>query len=104
PFPTERSGLSFLDPTNVPNEWQGSLRFGDLDIPLMVESIAKDLSDPGVLVVSPSLAVTCLDQLPDTDPVRIADACGLKLSYSSRGPSRDRVTAWPRSSNSALPR
>jgi hypothetical protein len=99
PFPTERPGLSFPDPTNAPNEWQGALRFGDPDLPLMAESIAGDLSGAGELSgagglsVSPCLAVTCLDQVPGADAGRIADACGLNLGYSSRGPSRDRVTA-----------
>jgi adenylosuccinate synthase len=93
PFPTERPGLSFPDPTNAPNEWQGALRFGDPDLPLMAESIAADLSGADGLSVSPCLAVTCLDQVPGADAGRIADACGLKLGYSSRGPSRDRVTA-----------
>ncbi|HJZ94683.1 MAG TPA: adenylosuccinate synthetase [Gemmataceae bacterium] len=104
PFPTERPGLSFPDPTNAPNEWQGALRFGDLDIPLMAESIANDLSDTGGLRVAPYLAVTCLDQVPGAVPVRIADACGLPLGYSSLGPSRDRVTTWGRLSSSAGPR
>jgi adenylosuccinate synthase len=91
PFPTERPGLAFPDPTNAPNEWQGALRFGDLDTGLMAESIANDLSATGGLAVSPCLAVTCLDQVPEADPAAIAEACGLRLGYVSRGPSRDRV-------------
>lgn len=93
PFPTERPGLSFPDPTNAPNEWQGSLRFGDLDLPLMAESIATDLAAADGLRVSPGLAVTCLDHMPDADPLRIAAAGGLPLRYTSHGPSRDRVAA-----------
>ena len=100
PFPTERPGMSFPDPTNAPNEWQGQLRFGDLDTNLVAQSIANDLSDAGSLDVSPSLAVTCLDQLPDSDAIAIAEACGLKLAYTSHGPSRGRVTeaAFPSAS------
>ena len=93
PFPTERPGLSFSDPTNAPNEWQGALRFGDLDTSLMGESIANDLSEASGLSVSPCLAVTCLDQVPDVDAARIAHECGLEVGYSSGGPSRDRVSA-----------
>jgi adenylosuccinate synthase len=93
PFPTERPGLSFPDPTNAPNEWQGALRFGDLDTGLMAEGIAADLAEAGGLAVSPCLAVTCLDQVPGADAGRIAEACGVRLGYSSRGPWRDRVTA-----------
>lgn len=92
PFPTERPGLSFPDPTNAPNEWQGALRFGDLDLGLLAESVANDLAEAGRLAVSPCLAVTCLDQLPTADPVGVAGACGLRLGYTSRGPSRDHVT------------
>jgi adenylosuccinate synthase len=95
PFPTERPGLAFADPTNAPNEWQGVLRFGDLDTGLLAESIRNDLSDAGRLTVSPGLAVTCLDQISGADAGRIADACGLTLGYTSRGPSRDRVTSEP---------
>jgi adenylosuccinate synthase len=92
PFPTERPGLTFPDPTNAPNEWQGTLRFGDLDTDLLAESVAADLSNAGGLRVSPCLAVTCLDQVPDADPSRIAAVCGLRLGYVSHGPSRDQVS------------
>ena len=91
PFPSERPGLSYSDPTNAPNEWQGSLRFGDLDTTLLAESIGNDLNHAGGLKVSPCLAVTCLDQVPGADAAAIATACGLRLGYESRGPSRDRV-------------
>ena len=60
----------------------------------MAEGIAADLAEAGGLAVSPCLAVTCLDQVPGADAGRIAEACGVRLGYSSRGPSRDRVTAW----------
>jgi adenylosuccinate synthase len=92
PFPTERPGMSFTDPTNAPNEWQGSLRFGDLDTDLMAESIANDLAKADGLNVSACLAATCLDHLPAADPINIAEASGMRLHYSSHGPSRDRVT------------
>lgn len=91
PFPTERPGLSFPDPTNAPNEWQGALRFGDLDVGLLAESVAKDRMEAGGLAVSACLAVTCLDQIPGADAGGIAAASGLSLGYTSYGPSRDRV-------------
>ncbi|HVK12034.1 MAG TPA: hypothetical protein VM597_24895, partial [Gemmataceae bacterium] len=65
----------------------------DLDLGLLAESIATDLSAAGDVRVAPRLAVTCLDQLPGADPERIAAACGVPLGYASHGPSRDRVTA-----------
>jgi adenylosuccinate synthase len=94
PFPTERPGLSFPDPTNAPNEWQGTLRFGDLDVNLLVESIANDLREAGALQVEARLAVTCLDHVPSADAKEIARASGLRLGYSSNGPSRKAVTGY----------
>jgi adenylosuccinate synthase len=96
PFPTERPGLSFPDPTNAPNEWQGALRFGDLDTDLLAGSVGNDLRAAGGLAVAPCLAVTCLDHVPDADADRIAAASGLELGYTSHGPSRDRVKAGDR--------
>lgn len=51
------------DKTNIPNEWQGSLRFAPLDVGLLRESIMGDLGqDWRGINVRHSLAVTCLDQ------------------------------------------
>lgn len=66
---------SFSDLTNVPNPWQGSLRFGLLDCDILSASIRADLSDAagsGILV-EPRLAVTCLDQLQG-GPVSFVEA------------------------------
>jgi adenylosuccinate synthase len=60
------------DATNVPNAYQGSLRFGWLDLNLLQRAIAEDLSDARhfpQFTVSARLAITCLDQLGDK-PVR----------------------------------
>lgn len=69
PLPHELPGLPYPgidDPTNRPNPYQGSLRFAWLDLDLLQQAITADLSDaegyPGLLV-SPHLAVTCLDQI-----------------------------------------
>lgn len=53
------------DPTNVPNPWQGTLRFGYLDVDFLREYIGRDvvyLTDWDCKV---TLAVTCMDQVPD---------------------------------------
>jgi adenylosuccinate synthase len=63
PFPTEVSGLEYNDPTNVENEWQGAIRFGDLDIDLIQETVKGDLQKRGDLKVKCSLAITCMDQV-----------------------------------------
>lgn len=54
------------DETNIHNDWQGSLRFGLLDIDRLAKDIRTDLGDAdgSGIRVSHSLAVTCLDQAP----------------------------------------
>ncbi len=63
PFPREAE-LSYPDATNVPNPWQGMLRFGELDLDLLHEAVAADM-DASLLPVSHRLAVTCVDQVGD---------------------------------------
>ncbi len=48
------------DPTNRPNPWQESLRFGLLDPARLGERIARDMAQGNVSAAK--LAVTCLDQ------------------------------------------
>ena len=50
-----------VDPTNRPNPWQESLRFGLLDPTRLADRILADLAT-SQLARAPSLAVTCLDQ------------------------------------------
>ena len=64
PFPTEDDRMSYPDATNVPNEFQGTLRFGDLDELALVSEIEHDLRCVDGLAVTTGLAVTCLDQHP----------------------------------------
>lgn len=66
PFPTEESGLIYHDDTNVPNPFQGTLRFGILDIDLLRSNIFDDMDkNHGGLNILPSLAITHLDQVGD---------------------------------------
>ena len=64
----DRPYPGIVDATNVPNDWQGALRFGWLDLDVLREAIAGDLAEaeqlPG-LFLKPRLAVTCLDQISD---------------------------------------
>lgn len=55
----------FEDRTNLPNPWQGSLRFGHLDLDVLEAAIQADRASIAErpLVVVPRLAVTCVDQL-----------------------------------------
>ncbi len=57
PFPTERKDYTFEDQTNCENPWQGSLRFGDLDLPLL--RYAASVANPGGKL--DGLVVNCLD-------------------------------------------
>ena len=84
-------------PTNVPNQWQGALRFAPLDVSALVRRIGLDLRDSR-LVRSVDIAVTCLDHLESADLESIdleshildalADRFGANNVLTSRGPTR----------------
>jgi len=57
-----------VDATNIPNAYQGTLRFGWLDLNVLRRAIAEDLADAvrlSGLAVKARLAITCLDQVGD---------------------------------------
>lgn len=100
--------IRVIDPTNAPNDWQGTLRLAPLDLGVLRDAIANDLALPRKGVsVNAGLAVTCLDQaegaftVTDGDAVQmfdpadaayeIAQAVALPLVAESWGPSRDDV-------------
>lgn len=65
PFENEILGKPYsgiVDLTNVPNEFQGSLRFGYLDFDLLSLEINKDLKNL-VLPANVRITFTCLDQV-----------------------------------------
>ena len=58
------------DKTNIPNDWQGNLRFAYLDIDLLKNTIVKDLMNNKLnYKVRPTIGITCLDQCGDVAPV-----------------------------------
>jgi adenylosuccinate synthase len=60
PFP------AIVDDTNIPNAWQGNLRFAPLNVDLLGRAIARDLAtcrSKPTIRVRPCLAMTCLDQV-----------------------------------------
>lgn len=67
PLPRELAGKPFAginDPTNQPNEHQGSLRFAWLDVDLLAASIQADLADcPSDIAIDHRLVVGCTDQV-----------------------------------------
>lgn len=107
PFPSEDPALSYEDKTNVHNEWQGTLRFGRLDIDLLKESIAKDIAKAIGIEATPAIAVSCLDQVGSRFDVNfnneianvgedelfaiLEDACGVERFFASHGPTRANV-------------
>ncbi|MBE2295402.1 MAG: hypothetical protein IAF00_10630, partial [Phycisphaerales bacterium] len=69
PLPRELPAQPYpgiIDATNIPNDYQGALRFADLDLDALGQAIRTDLSDAvayPALTVDAGLAITCLDQL-----------------------------------------
>lgn len=53
------------DLTNVPNDFQGSLRFGYLNIDFLKESIKNDLDRDTKINITSRIVVTCMDQVTD---------------------------------------
>jgi adenylosuccinate synthase len=111
PLPNEVPKLAFADisdPTNLPNPWQGTLRFAPLDLDFMHTTIADDLSDAAAtdLAVEPGIGVTCLDQIRSSAEVvrsgakmtisepwlaKEIAASGLPLILEAHGPRRSAV-------------
>lgn len=61
---SEKTYSNIVDLTNVPNEFQGTLRFGYLDFDLLAYEINKDLKNL-VLPANVNITFTCLDQVDD---------------------------------------
>lgn len=94
------------DATNIPNDWQGALRFAPLDAGLLAKSIADDLSDAknSGIDINTRLVVSCLDQVdercsylhqgktheaaPDVVAADLQKICGADALITSRGPTR----------------
>jgi len=104
PYPAVR------DETNVPNDYQGALRFAYLDLDTLKTAIDHDLADHAAgLRVTPGIALTCLDQLEDRMhfrrgehlqtgtaaalPAILGRALNLPVRLQSRGPTRFDVTS-----------
>ncbi|MDP4088261.1 MAG: adenylosuccinate synthetase, partial [Bacillota bacterium] len=110
PFPTELAEKPYPrieDLTNIPNPYQGTLRFGLLDLDSLSKEISNDLKNSGALNYSASLAVTCLDQIDDKieyilNSVRIKSGVEdflraalrtvkVEKCYTSYGPTRSTI-------------
>ena len=96
--------IAVVDPTNAPNDWQGTLRVAPLDVAVLRDAIGHDLGLAKGIVVEAGLMVTCLDQVAGAFAVSdggaarwlevgdaagdIARSVGLALRGESWGPSR----------------
>jgi len=98
------------DRTNVPNEFQGSLRFAHLDLDAVERAVRTDFADtlawPGVAATL-DVAVSCLDQVgaavtyvedrllktapPEALAERLARRLGAGTLYTAWGPTRETV-------------
>lgn len=110
PLPNERPDLSpydIVDPTNVPNAWQGTLRYAYLNVDMLADSIQDDLEPfhSGTIRIVYDVAITCMDQVrgeayyhrehelcrePQVGGLirPVFEACGITeglVSYSPRG-------------------
>ncbi len=73
PFPTEQPEKIYskiIDKTNIPNNFQGSLRFGYLDIPLMNDTINFDLIYANKFIIRKNIVITCMDQVDEDIPFK----------------------------------
>lgn len=83
------SDWTLPDSTNIPNQFQGTLRFAALSLPALEQNIEYDLhraKNTG-LDISADLAMTCADQVPVPDTRRMF----LTLKHVSFGPTRSSV-------------
>jgi adenylosuccinate synthase len=89
PLPGECE-LWFPDQTNVPNQFQGRLRFAPLHLGQLNESICADLARARHSFgnkIDAHLAVTCLDQMDMPDSRQFC----LPVKYTSFGQTREDI-------------
>lgn len=78
----EINSLAHFDATNVPNTWQGSLRFAPLDLSILRHMITKDwmrsVDASRITILPPHVAISCLDQ---QDTIFSYDASGHHMCH-----------------------
>ena len=98
--------------TNVPNPYQGTIRYGLLDISSLSEEISNDLlniKDKG-FKYDVSLGISCMDQIDDKiDYIldskkldtgkddfidKVLEVIGVDKGYVSYGPTRDTIKVY----------
>lgn len=99
PMPFELEGKPYdgiVDMTNIPNDWQGSLRFSWFNFDLLKESIGKDMTFAGGFRghVDSRIVVTCMDQLSDN--------VGFIIGGKIRQMSKDEFVSWIKARDSKM--
>lgn len=65
-------GFEVVDATNVPNPWQGAIRFAQLDLDVLRAAVSADLAHLKGMRASAAMGISCLDQASGTVPWREA--------------------------------
>ncbi|MCV9963856.1 adenylosuccinate synthetase [Pararhizobium sp. BT-229] len=97
-----------VDPTNIHNDWQGTIRAAPLDLDVLAAAIRHDMARADGVELRASVAVSCLDQVAagvsvyvggarckvsaDALPNAVEVATGLAVSAVSEGPTRADVS------------
>lgn len=77
----DMSYVEIVDPTNVHNDWQGTIRAAPLDLEVLEKAISHDLKRVSTEIeVDAGIVVTCLDQLVDNAVVYEANKQTISLS------------------------
>ena len=66
PMPFEDQNLFYVDKTNMPNEYQGTLRFAPLNIDLLKSAISNDVKNANGIHLVTNAVITCVNQVEDT--------------------------------------
>jgi len=97
PMDHEEEGTPFariVDPTNVHNEWQGTIRAAPLDASVLAAAVRHDVGQgDGSVEVVASLAVTCLDQI-DGEAVLHSDEGRLAVEPGRMAEEVSRLTGF----------
>lgn len=85
PFPEENPAISFPDETNMPNEWQGKMRFGAFDGEITANRINRDLDEFRGRFGSdadPRVFITHVNEIPRPEGRRIRAVSAVYKSTS----------------------
>ena len=79
PLAHENPYMAFCDDENVPNEWQGAMRYAPINIDLLQEFIGADIENYKHIKCTVNLMITCIDQISDESVRTVMDGTLQKL-------------------------